>query len=179
MSLPGLNDAKKGDASSTMDNISDEYLKLFRSVYGNPAISKDDIWEYIYGVMHAPDWRKKYDTDLRKSLPRIPMASDFEAFRRAGRELMDLHVGYETCPELESIVITIDDKPVGPDGNLPDPDSSNLDTLDLVASGDATSRDVAPEDSPSDKIWRIEKNMSWGGVLVAQNQLLKSTAVAL
>ena len=49
--------------------------------------------------MHAPDWRERYRFDLQRSLPRIPLADGFEAFRSAGRELMDLHAGYETCEE--------------------------------------------------------------------------------
>ena len=49
--------------------------------------------------MHAPDWQAKYKIDLRRSLPRIPLANDFEAFRQSGRQLIDLHINYETCPE--------------------------------------------------------------------------------
>lgn len=80
------------------DNITDWCLEQFRGRYGD-AIDKDAVWEYIYGVMHAPDWRQRYKHDLQRNLPRIPLADDFEAFRFAGRELMDLHIGYETCPE--------------------------------------------------------------------------------
>ncbi len=62
-------------------------------------MTDDDVWEYMYGVMHAPDWRERYKHDLQRNLPRIPFADNFEAFRSAGRELMDLHIGYETCAE--------------------------------------------------------------------------------
>ena len=44
--------------------------------------------------MHAPDWRERYRHDLRRNLPRIPLAEDFETFRHVGRALMDLHIGY-------------------------------------------------------------------------------------
>ena len=74
-------------------------LTRFRSHYGDDAISKDDIWEYLYGVMHAPDWRERYRHDLQRNLPRVPLAADFEAFRVAGRALMDLHVNYEVVEE--------------------------------------------------------------------------------
>ncbi len=57
--------------------------------------------------MHAPDWRERYKNDLQRSLPRIPLAADFEAFRAAGRELMDLHIGYESCPEDMSITCLV------------------------------------------------------------------------
>ena len=81
------------------DNITDWCLERFRSHYGDDSIGKDDIWEYLYGVMHAPDWRERYRHDLQRNLPRVPFAPDFEAFRAAGRALMDLHIGYETVPE--------------------------------------------------------------------------------
>ncbi len=89
------------------DNVTDWCLDEFRRVYGDPAISKDAIWEYVYGVMHAPDWRERYRNDLRTSLPRVPLAADFEAFRAAGRELMALHADYESGPE-QDVPIEID-----------------------------------------------------------------------
>ncbi len=80
------------------DNITDWCLEQFHAQYGD-HITKDGIWEYLYGVMHAPDWRERYKHDLQRNLPRIPLAPDFEAFRTAGRALMDLHVNYETVDE--------------------------------------------------------------------------------
>lgn len=102
------------------DNVTDWALDQFQTAYGDASISKDDIWEYMYGVMHAPDWRERYKADLRRSLPRIPFAADFEAFRAAGRELMDLHVNYQSCPQQPAITIEIDGKPVEVDeaGNV-------------------------------------------------------------
>ena len=80
-----------------IDNITDQCLNLFQQRYTDPTITKDDIWAYLYGVLHAPDWRKRYASDLRKDLPRIPLAADFQSFRGAGQQLIDLHLGYETC----------------------------------------------------------------------------------
>ena len=80
------------------DNITDWCLKQFQSKYDD-QVTKDDVWEYVYGVMHAPDWRQGYRHDLQRNLARIPLAEDFEAFRSAGRALMDLHIGYETVQE--------------------------------------------------------------------------------
>lgn len=91
--LPGLEPGPADD-----DNITDWALDQFRTRYG-PHITKDSIWEYTYGAMHAPDWRERYRHDLQRNLPRIPLAEDFEAFRSAGRELMDLHIGYEMVDE--------------------------------------------------------------------------------
>ena len=56
------------------DNITDWCLNEFRKRYRNNTITKDHIWEYLYGVMHAPDWRKRYRYDLQRNLPRVPFA---------------------------------------------------------------------------------------------------------
>lgn len=101
------------ELSEDVDNITDWCLDEFHARYGDPGITKDDIWEYLYGVMHAPDWRERYRHDLQRSLPRVPLAADFEAFRRAGRELMDLHIGYESCPEWEGVDCLVDGFPDG------------------------------------------------------------------
>ena len=91
----GSEDLSSGDD----DNVTDWCLDQFQTHYGDESITKDDIWEFLYGVMHAPDWRDKYKHDLQRNLTRVPFAPDFEAFRAAGRELMDLHIGYEDVPE--------------------------------------------------------------------------------
>ena len=80
------------------DNITDWILEQFQAAYG-AEVTKEGVWEYLYGVMHAPDWRQRYRHDLQRNLARVPLAEDFEAFRSAGRELMDLHIGYETVDE--------------------------------------------------------------------------------
>ena len=84
-----------------VDNITNWCLQQFRQQYPDLQINKDDIWHYIYGLLHAPDYREKYRADLSKDLPRIPFAPDFGAFRDAGAQLAALHLGYETCPEYE------------------------------------------------------------------------------
>ena len=82
-----------------VDNITDTALSAFREHYGDEAISKDAIFDYVYGVLHAPDYRERFANDLAKALPRIPFAPDFHAFADAGRALTDLHLGYEDCEE--------------------------------------------------------------------------------
>ena len=111
------------DAISDPDNVTDWALAQFRARYG-PEVTKDDVWEYMYGVMHAPDWRERYRHDLQRSLPRIPLADDFEAFRAAGRELIDLHVGYETVEE-HPLTCLVDGKP---DEGDADPGAYRIDT---------------------------------------------------
>ena len=82
-----------------VDNISDTALAAFRSHYQDPGITKDAIFNYVYGVLHAPDFRARFANDLAKSLPRIPFAPDFQAFTQAGQALATLHLNYETGPQ--------------------------------------------------------------------------------
>ena len=84
------------NALDRVDNITDATLKTFRVHYRDPKITKTAIFDYIYGVLHAPDFRQRFANDLAKELPRIPFADDFHAFRDAGKALARLHLGYET-----------------------------------------------------------------------------------
>ena len=82
-----------------IDNISDAALVAFRERFPDDAITKDAIFDYVYGVLHAPAYRGRFANDLSKALPRIPLAANFQAFAQAGRDLAALHLGYETCAE--------------------------------------------------------------------------------
>ena len=82
-----------------IDNISDTALRAFRVCYNDNTITKDGIFDYVYGVLHASGYRRRFANDLAKELPRIPLAPDFHTFARAGRALAELHLGYETCEE--------------------------------------------------------------------------------
>lgn len=80
------------------DGITNWILKTARKQYGK-NVQKEDIFYYVYGLLHSPDYRKTFATDLKKSLPRLPLvdkAEDFWAFSKAGRELAELHLNYET-----------------------------------------------------------------------------------
>ena len=105
-----LNPVDSPEKQGRTDNITDWCLTHFQDHYGDPTITKDDIWEYLYGVLHAPDWRNKYASELRKDLPRIPFATDFRAFQQAGQQLIDLHLGYETCEPWHLGVVTTGDR---------------------------------------------------------------------
>ena len=80
-----------------IDNISDTALRAFCDHYDDDTIAKDDIFYYVYGVLHAPSYKDQFANDLSKMLPRIPYAPDFRAFAEAGAALADLHLNYETC----------------------------------------------------------------------------------
>ena len=81
------------------ENITDWTLTTFQNYYSNDSISKWDIFYYNYGILHHPDYRGKYREDLKRSLPRIPFSEDFWAFAKAGEQLADLHINYESAPK--------------------------------------------------------------------------------
>lgn len=79
------------------DGVTDWILSTARKQYGS-RVTKEDIFYYVYGILHAPDYRTTFAADLKKSLPRLPLVEspdDFWAFSRAGRDLVELHLGYE------------------------------------------------------------------------------------
>lgn len=79
-----------------IDNITDWALNKFVAHYGKAAkITKDDIFHYVYGVLHDPIYRQTYAQNLKRELPRIPLYPDFRQWAGWGKRLMDLHIGYE------------------------------------------------------------------------------------
>lgn len=81
------------------DGITDWILKEVRSRFGNTRIlTKEHIFYYIYGLLHSTQYKERFASDLKKSLPRIPIVDtveDFMAFYQAGKKLADLHLNYE------------------------------------------------------------------------------------
>ena len=92
-STPTKGERKRRDA------FTDEGLAHFLAAYPGETISKEDVFYYVYGLLHSPDYRERYADNLSKELPRIPCVkaiADFWAFSKAGRALADLHLNYET-----------------------------------------------------------------------------------
>lgn len=120
-----------GDAGPSYvrrDGVTDAILRRARTQYRAQEITKEDIFYYVYGFLHAPDYRAAFAADLTKSLPRIPLVAryeDFLAFARAGRQLARIHVNYESHPAPEGVAVERDEQ---------------------------TARDLAPAD-----LWRVEK----------------------
>lgn len=74
-------------------------------------MTHEDVFFYVYGLLHSPDNRKRFPSDLKKTLARIPLvatAQDFKAFVKADRKLSDLHLNYETGPLCSQLIITGD-----------------------------------------------------------------------
>lgn len=81
-----------------IDNITDEILAVYQNAVSD-QVTKDEIFYYVYGLLHDPVYRETYAADLKKMLPRIPTPDSqvrFEQLSAAGRSLSDLHVGYES-----------------------------------------------------------------------------------
>jgi predicted helicase len=87
------------DGTARADNITGWALDHFRAHYGDDAISRWDIFHYAYALLHHPTYRQRYAANLRRDLPRIPLAPAFSPFAQAGRRLATLHTEYEAQPE--------------------------------------------------------------------------------
>ena len=83
------------------ENITDWALAQFRAHYRDDAIGKWDIFHYVYGLLHHPDYRERYQANLKRELPRLPFGSDFWRFTKAGQRLGEIHIDYEKVPEYE------------------------------------------------------------------------------
>jgi predicted helicase len=87
------------DGSHRQENVTDWALAQFRGQYKDVGIGKEDIFHYVYALLHHPQYRERYAANLRRELPRIPFAPDFWAFAEAGKRLAELHVHYEDQAE--------------------------------------------------------------------------------
>ncbi|MEX5304864.1 DEAD/DEAH box helicase [Kocuria sp. CPCC 205258] len=116
LDLEAIADAVDEHGYRRVDNITDRALADYRSSYGE-AVTKDDVFYYVYGLLHSPDYRSTYASDLTKMLPRIPKvasASDFKTFADAGRQLAELHLGYETAEPYPLTEVVKDGAPTDP-----------------------------------------------------------------
>ncbi len=81
-----------------MSNINPRAVDRFRAQLGDD-LTDDDVFYYVYSILHSPAFRGTFEPNLKKEKPRVPLVASralFDAFAEAGRELCDLHVGYET-----------------------------------------------------------------------------------
>lgn len=85
------------DGTNRRENITDWALGQFRAHYGDPTITRRDIFHYVYAVLHSPEYRAKYAENLKRDLPRIPFVpvQSFRAYVDAGAQLATLHRDYE------------------------------------------------------------------------------------
>jgi predicted helicase len=86
------------ESETKVDAITDDGLLHFKNSYDVSDITKEDVFYYTYGILHSQEYREKYEDNLAKELPRIPVVKkvkDFWDFSNAGRRLAELHLGYE------------------------------------------------------------------------------------
>ncbi|MFC0322255.1 DEAD/DEAH box helicase [Gallibacterium melopsittaci] len=112
-------ETEKGSGNyQRQEAISDESLSYFQQHYHDETINKEDIFYYIYGLLHSEEYRQKYADNLKKQLPRIPAVKnvdDFWQFSQAGRQLAELHLNYEKVSMYDGVLFKgglqiIDDK---------------------------------------------------------------------
>lgn len=113
----GLFSGQSGDGPRRRDAITDSGHAYFAIAYPDETITKQDLFYYVYGILHSLEYRERYGANLSKELPRIPRvstATSFWAFSKAGRDLAALHLHYET---VDKYPVTIQAK-----GSLTDAD---------------------------------------------------------
>lgn len=118
-----LFDTESSDDYIRRDGITDWILKEVRTRFGNARkITKETIFYYVYGLLHSPKYREAFAADLKKSLPRIPIVEDIDAFldfSYAGKQLANLHLNYEEIPAYEGVTVIGDrQKEEAPDGRM-------------------------------------------------------------
>lgn len=95
------------DRYTRRDGVSDWILRECKQRYGN-KVTKEDIFYYVYGILHSPEYRATFEADLKKMLPRLPLVDkpeDFMAFSQAGRKLADLHLNYESVEPYQGVKV--------------------------------------------------------------------------
>lgn len=89
------------------DGITDFIHNLAKQKYST-KITKEDIFYYVYGFLHNEDYKKEFEADLKKLIPRLPLVNDYKIFKTysdIGRELADLHLNYENIERDKEIIV--------------------------------------------------------------------------
>jgi len=92
------------------ENITDWGLQQYQNQYSNENITKEDLFYYIYAVLHNPNYRKKYEQELKREYPRIPFYTDFRKWCDWGKQLAEIHLNFETINPYPLVENTFDIK---------------------------------------------------------------------
>ena len=89
----------KTESESPKDAVTNQFLKKINSTYNSESISEEDVFYYIYGLLHSDDYRERFSNNLVNKIPRIPLVSTkmFTFLCEAGK-LGDLHCNFD-CVE--------------------------------------------------------------------------------
>lgn len=107
----GLFDVGDNQDYIRRDAISDFIIERAKKQYGK-NVSKEDIFYYVYGILHSKEYRETFANDLKKMLPRLPLVEDvrdFWKFSKGGRALAELHLNYETVAPFLEVKVSGDD----------------------------------------------------------------------
>ncbi|MCT2055871.1 DEAD/DEAH box helicase family protein [Dermabacter hominis] len=102
------------DGYRRVDNITDQFHRLMQERYGS-EVTKDDVFFFVYGLLHSPEYRERYAGELKQMLPRVPHvpAESFADFASAGRELFHLHADYEDAELYPLEIVGGEQPPMG------------------------------------------------------------------
>ena len=106
------------DGRNRRENITDWALARFQAHYQDEAITKWDIFYHVYAFLHHPDYRERYQANLKRDLPRLLYTPDFWDFAKAGQRLGEIHIGYEEVLEYQLAFIENREVPLNPSPRL-------------------------------------------------------------
>jgi len=95
---------KEAGELKCVPNFTDRFLQAIKESLGTEP-APEEIFYYIYAVLYSPAYRQRYEEFLKIDFPRIPLPSDYEAFKalnNLGKELVELHLlKHEALDETE------------------------------------------------------------------------------
>lgn len=103
----GFGNAPTGARYKKRSAISDAALKKFQGLYGS-KVQKEDIFYYVYAVLHSKEYISRYADNISKELPRIPTLDHFADWIQTGRDLAKLHLNYEQTANAEQLGLTVE-----------------------------------------------------------------------
>lgn len=102
-----LFDDQSKDDFVRRNSISEFAYNMSTKIYGS-RVTREDIFYYVYGLLHSKEYRETFQSDLKKNLPKIPFLDDpmdFWHFSKAGRELAELHLNYEKISPHPDVIV--------------------------------------------------------------------------
>ena len=78
-----------------VSNITGWGLRQFHEHYADDGVHAEDVFAYVYAMLHDPAYRQRYEVDLRREFPRVYFQDDFAWWAQQGQELLDLHIRFE------------------------------------------------------------------------------------
>ncbi|MFI3620458.1 DEAD/DEAH box helicase [Enterococcus avium] len=114
--IPNLDLMEKGQGFYLKNNngdhtLFDNQINITEEICQKIGLAAEDAFYYVYGIMHSREYKEKYNNELRKELPRIPILKNKKVFVEVGKKLADLHLNYESVSPCEEVQINMSDNP--------------------------------------------------------------------